>query len=108
MPVDATAESFEDVTASGAVVVDFWGPRCQPCLALMPEVESLEREHGQRVRVVKVDSTQNRVACRQLKVMSLPTFVFLRDGVEVERLTGGEVTVDDLRRSFSSLAAPDA
>lgn len=104
MPVDASVESFSQLTANGAVVVDFWGPRCQPCLALMPQVEELEQEHGNAVKVVKVNATEQRKICRELRVLSLPTFVFMKDGKEVmERLTGDGVSVDDLRRSFSSL-----
>jgi thioredoxin-like negative regulator of GroEL len=31
MPVDATPETYKDLTSEGNVFVDFWGPRCQPC-----------------------------------------------------------------------------
>jgi thioredoxin 1 len=105
MPVDASVESFSELTANGAVVIDFWGPRCQPCLALMPQVEELERAHGNAVKVVKVNASEQRQICRNLKVLGLPTFVFMKDGNEVmERLSGDNVSVEDLKRSFSSLA----
>ena len=42
MPVDATVETFSDLTREGNVLVDFWGPRCQPCLAMMPTIAGLE------------------------------------------------------------------
>ena len=104
MPVEASVESFGELTASGAVVIDFWGPRCQPCLALMPQVEELEQQHADLVKVVKVNATEQRKICRELRVLSLPTFVFMKDGKEImERLTGDGVSVDDLRRSFLSL-----
>ena len=28
------------------VLVDIWGPTCEPCLALMPSVEELAKEYG--------------------------------------------------------------
>ena len=36
--IDATVETFADLSGAGEVLVDIWGPQCQPCLALMPAV----------------------------------------------------------------------
>lgn len=88
MPVEATPETFSSLVAEGNVLVDFWGPRCQPCLALMPAVEALEESYGDRLRLVKVNAAENRQVCRDLKVFGLPTYVFYRAGTEVDRLTG--------------------
>lgn len=102
MPVDATPETFKDLTAVGSVFVDFWGPRCQPCLAMMPTIAELEDRAGGAVRVVKVDSTQNRDVCRELRVFGLPTYILMRDGEELERLSG-EVTKDQVEQAFTTL-----
>ena len=67
MPVDATPDTYTELTGEGAVFVDFWGPRCQPCLAMMPTIADLEEQAAGAVRVVKVDSTQNREVCRELR-----------------------------------------
>jgi thioredoxin 1 len=103
MPVDATAETFTDLTSEGSVLVDFWGPRCQPCLAMMPAIAKLEEEASGSVRVVKVNSAENREICRELRVFGLPTYVLMRDGEELERLSG-EVTKADIERAFATLA----
>ena len=102
MPVDATAETFADLTSEGSVLVDFWGPRCQPCLAMMPTIAELEQAAGEAVRVVKVNSAENREICRELRVFGLPTYILMREGQEVERLSG-EVTKDDIERAFATL-----
>lgn len=104
MPVDATVETYGDLTGEGSVLVDFWGPRCQPCLAMMPTIAKLEEEAGGAVRVVKVNSTENREICRELRVFGLPTYVLMRDGEEFERLSG-DVSKDDIERAFATLAA---
>lgn len=103
MPVEATVETYRGLTAAGSVLVDFWGPRCQPCLAMMPTIAKLEEEAGGAVRVVKVNSAENRDICRELKVFGLPTYVLMRDGEELERLSG-EVSKGDIERAFATLA----
>ncbi|MGH2996565.1 MAG: thioredoxin family protein [Gaiellaceae bacterium] len=102
MPVDATVETFGELTGEGSVLVDFWGPRCQPCLAMMPTIAKLEEEAGGAVRVVKVNSAENRQICRELRVFGLPTYILMRDGEELERLSG-EVSKEDVLRAFATL-----
>jgi thioredoxin 1 len=104
VPTDATVDTYHDLTNEGSVLVDFWGPRCQPCLAMMPTIAKLEEEAGGAVRVVKVNSAENREVCRELRVFGLPTYVLMRDGEELERLSG-EVSKDDIERAFATLAA---
>ena len=106
MPVDATPETFEQLTREGNVFVDFWGPRCQPCLAMMPTIAQLEEDAAGTVRVVKVNSADNRQVCRALRVFGLPTYILMRDGTELERLTG-EVSRADVERAFATLGTSE-
>jgi thioredoxin 1 len=102
MGVEATPETFPELVAEGNVLVDFWGPRCQPCLAMMPAVEALEERYAGAFRLVKVNAPDNRQVCRDLKVFGLPTYVLYRDGAELERLTG-EPTREDLEAAVARL-----
>jgi thioredoxin 1 len=103
MPVEATVDTYHDLTSDGSVLVDFWGPRCQPCLAMMPTIAQLEDEAGGAVRVVKVNSAENRDICRELRVFGLPTYVLMQNGEELERLSG-DVSKNDIERAFATLA----
>jgi thioredoxin 1 len=94
MAVEATPETFSALVEQGNVLVDFWGPRCQPCLALMPAVEALEESYDGRLKLVKVNAPENRQVCRDLRVLGLPTYLLYRDGAEVERLTGDPSNAD--------------
>jgi thioredoxin 1 len=94
MAIDATPETFAELVADGNVLVDFWGPRCAPCIAMMPAVEALEQSHRGRLRLVKVNAPDNRQVCRDLKVFGLPTYVLYRDGAEIARLTGDPSRAD--------------
>lgn len=98
MALDVTKETFggEVESSSGLVLVDFWGPACVPCLALMPYVEELAGKYDTKLKVVKVDASKSRRLCIDLKVMGLPTFLMYRDGQEVGRLSGKELNQEKL------------
>jgi thioredoxin-like negative regulator of GroEL len=100
--VDATIETFESLVAEGNVLVDFWGPRCAPCLALMPLVEELEERSAGKVRLVKVNAPENREICRDLRVFGLPTYLLYSQGKEVERLAG-DPTIDAIDAAVGRL-----
>jgi len=93
---EATKETFRDLVAEGQVLVDVWGPDCQPCLRMMPHVEKLAEESGGTLRVVKVEAPKARRLCMELKVMGLPAFLLFRDGEEVARINGPQVTEEGL------------
>ena len=92
---EATKDNFRDVVAQGQVVVDVWGPQCAPCIALMPDVEALAQSRP-GVKFVKLDSSQARRLCIELRVMGLPAFLLFQDGREVARHAGQTVTAASL------------
>lgn len=102
MIVDATAETFGSLVAEGNVLLDFWGPKCAPCLALMPAVEALEERHEGRLRLVKVNAPENRGICRELRVMGLPSYLLFKDGREIERLTD-DPTIEEIEAAVTNL-----
>ena len=101
MAIDINADSFdkEVIESDILVLVDFWGPRCAPCLALMPQVEDLEKKYEAKLKITKLDASQNKRFCLKLKVLGLPTYLFYKNGSEVDRLTGGELTINDIEDS---------
>jgi thioredoxin-like negative regulator of GroEL len=103
---EATKETFRDLVAEGQVLVDVWGPDCQPCLAMMPTVEKLAEESGGSLRVVKLEAPKARRLCMELKVMGLPAFLLFRDGQEVARINGPQVNADALTTWLDDNKAP--
>lgn len=101
--IEATVDTFDQLAGQGEVLVDIWGPQCQPCLALMPAVEALAETYGDRVRFVKVNAPDNRKICRDLRVAGLPAYLTMRDGVEVERLTSNGTTPDQIEQAIVRL-----
>ena len=86
-------------------VVDFWGPQCARCLELMPVIEEIVLARKGSVRLVKIDASKNRRLCMGLKLMRLPAFLFYRDGKEVGRMSGDELTEADLKGAVDKLLA---
>ena len=101
--IDATVDTFANLSGAGDVLIDIWGPQCQPCLALMPAVEALETTYGDRVRFLKVNAPDNRKVCRDLRVAGLPAYLTMRDGVEVERLTSNGTTPEQIEQAIIRL-----
>jgi thioredoxin 1 len=93
--IEISSDTFEsELQSSSVVVVEIWGPRCRNCLALRPQVEELAERYVRQAKLVKLDSPKYRDFCLGLKVLSLPTFLFYKDGKEIERLTGNSLSID--------------
>ncbi len=103
--MDVTTETFDERAGVGHVLLDVWGSDCQPCLALMPAVEALGERYAGRVTLLKLEAPENRQVCRNLRVAGLPTYITMRDGQEVERVTGNGSTIDDIEAAVQRLLA---
>jgi thioredoxin 1 len=98
--IEVNKDNFagEVLASSKPVLVDVWGPTCQPCLALMPQVEELANKYQDQVKVVKLNSAENRRLCIDLRVIGLPAFLLFKEGKEVERLSGKDIDIDGIEK----------
>jgi thioredoxin 1 len=105
--LDLNRDNYEAevLQAEEPVMVDFWGPQCRPCLALMPAVDRLEKEYTGKIKVAKVNATENRMLCARLRVIGLPAYLFYKGGVEITRLSGEQITENDLVEAIKSAIA---
>ncbi len=105
MAVDADARTFEEevLHSDVPVLADFWGPRCVPCLTMMPKVAELADRYRARLKLVKIDASHNRRLCLDMRVFGLPTYILYKDGMEIDRLSGEGVTIEDIDRSVRKL-----
>ena len=104
MAVDTNRDNYESevVESKQPVMVDFWGPQCAPCLALMPVVERLEKECAGKIKLVKVNAAENRMLCARLRVFGLPTYLFYKIGIEINRLSGEHITENELAEAVKA------
>ncbi len=84
MPVTALTEAdFDQATAQGVCVLDFWAPWCGPCRMQGPIFESVAAEFeksGRPVRFYKVNVDEEPALAGRFGVQSIPTLVLTRDG----------------------------
>ncbi|MGC8874070.1 MAG: thioredoxin family protein, partial [Chloroflexia bacterium] len=59
-----------------------------PCRMIAPAVEELAREYAGRVIVAKVNTDEHQEWARRLGIRGIPTIIFFKDGVEVDRIIG--------------------
>ncbi|RSL30134.1 thioredoxin [Salibacterium salarium] len=85
------------------VIVDFWGPSCQPCLRLMPEMEALSSDYEQNVKMVKLNSAENRRLCIDYRVMGLPAFLAFKNGEEIKRVSGSDLSKQDIETLINEI-----
>ena len=84
---DATFAS--DVLQSDKpVLVDFWAEWCGPCKMVAPVLEEIAREHGDKLRIVKLNIDENPETARAYGIMSIPTLNVYSGGEVVKRIEG--------------------
>lgn len=69
-------------------LLDFWAPWCGPCQMMNPVMEELEKELEGKIEFVKINVDENQEEAAKYGVMSIPTFIVLKDGQEVGRKIG--------------------
>ena len=89
---DTTSETFmADVVEASQevpVLVDFWGPHCQPCATLKPMLESLVASLGGAIKLVKVNAQEEHEIAMQMRVQSVPTVFCFKGGRPVDAFQG--------------------
>lgn len=93
----------EVLTSKGLVLVDFWSDKCEDCKALMPHIEKLSEEFGDRIKFTKFNTIgAMKVAIKQ-KVLGLPTVTIYKDGEKIAELTKEEATKENIKNMITNV-----
>jgi thioredoxin 1 len=99
-------ENFEQevLQADGVVMVDWWGPKCEHCLELMPSVEQLAEKYQDRMKFCSVDTSGNRRLAISQKVLGLPAILFYKGGIKIDDLSGQDIQPEDIEARIKQLS----
>ena len=91
------------ILSTGKHIIDFTARWCHPCQRIAPLFEQL-KEENKEIQFHKVDVDEDTETTKHFEIESMPTFVAVMDGKEIERFSGAsEQKLKDLVEMLSKL-----
>ena len=76
-------EKFKDEIKDGLVLVDFYADWCGPCQRMGRILEEMDDE-----KILKVNTDEHQDLAVSFGIMSIPTMILFKNGVEVSKKIG--------------------
>ena len=91
MALEITLNNFEQevLKSDKPVMVDFYATWCGPCKRMAPIVEELATEYEGKAVIAKLDVDDAMELAQRYRVMSVPSFIFFKNGEVVNSVRGG-------------------
>ncbi|MBE6648440.1 MAG: thioredoxin family protein [Ruminococcaceae bacterium] len=101
--LNLTEKDFARVVGkeNSSVVLEFYADWCKPCHKMLPVVEKLSEEYNS-IDFYKIDSDEEAFLAAALKASTLPTLVFVKDGV-VKYATEGNVSEAEILKGIEKI-----
>jgi len=85
---EAIHESDWDAKLKGkTAAIDFWAAWCGPCQFFSPIVDKVDKANNS-ITLYKCNVDENINVSKKYSVMSIPTLIVFKDGVEIARRSG--------------------
>lgn len=92
MAVSITPDNYEKEIKqekNKPIILDIYATWCGPCQQMTPILEELEKELGNTYKFTKLNVDEGReISIKEYGVTSVPTFIFIKDGVVKGKETG--------------------
>jgi len=89
-PVTDAAWTSEVLESDKPVLIDFWAEWCGPCRMVSPIVDEIAAEHGDALKVLKLNVDENPNTAREYGIMSIPTLLVFKGGQPDKRIVGAK------------------
>ena len=92
MATAVTEQSFdvEVLQSDTPVIVDFWAEWCGPCHAVAPVLDRIMEEHGDELKLVKVNIDEQPALSQRYGVQSIPTMILFKQGEPAAAAIGAQ------------------
>lgn len=94
----------EVLGAEGYILVDYWSPSCEPCKALMPYVEEMEKSFGSTIKFTSLDITKARRLAIGQKVLGLPVIAIYKDGERIDSVVADDANKESVEALIKKYA----
>ena len=90
MEITITKNNFESevLNSSVPVLLDFWATWCGPCMMIAPTLAQIAEENAGKIKVGKVNVDDEMELAVRYGIVSIPTLIVMKNGMEVEKAVG--------------------
>ncbi|MEI6845007.1 MAG: thioredoxin [Actinomycetes bacterium] len=87
-----TTSTFDEsvLKSTTPVLVDFWAEWCGPCRAVAPILEEISKEHGGKIKIVKLNTDEESAIAIKYGITSIPTLNVFVNGEVVKSIIGAK------------------
>ena len=77
-------DNFDELIKDGFHLVDFYASWCGPCKMMSEILDQIDKD----IDIIKVDTDNNKELVLKYRIMSIPTILIFKDGIQVEEIIG--------------------
>ena len=85
------------------VLMQFYAEWCQPCRMMMPVINRIQERNYFWLNIKQIDVDADSEIANKFGIRSIPTFVVLKNNIEIWRKTG-VISETELLETLNSLA----